>query len=374
MLMKSGVLLQKFPVSKVLGANIFLWGIVTACTSSVKNGTQLIAMRAVLGSLESVITPALIMLTSAWYKKDESAPRFGFWYRYVCFRCIAFAIADLLDSGLGLGQILGGLISFAAQHSTNTSFSGWRVMFVCVGALNLIVAGVIFFWLPSTPEEASFINAAEQEVIARRLLSDHAGVGVKVVRIRSVFETFLDLQTWLLCILTILNVIPSGVITTYSSILIKSFGFTSKEAALLNMPSGIVSIVALMGSTYIITKGYQRWFAIICALLVTLLGACLMCFAPKNNHAALLIGIYLVNAVRLAKKTFSSGNQGSRTILRLLHPMPSSWPPRELTTVATHERSVSASPLLYVPCTICCLHRQHNPPREPRFMMHILTI
>lgn len=76
-----GILLQKFTVSKVLGANIFLWGVATCCTAAVKTGPQLIAMRAVLGSLESVITPALIMLTSAWYKKDESAPRFGFWYR-----------------------------------------------------------------------------------------------------------------------------------------------------------------------------------------------------------------------------------------------------------------------------------------------------
>lgn len=175
-------------------------------------------------------------------------------------------------------------------------------MFVCVGGLNLIVSAVIYLWLPSTPEEAKFLNAAEQEVIAQRLLADHAGVGRKVVRARSIFETFLDLQTWLLCLLTILNVIPSGVITTYSSILIKSFGYTSKQAALLNMPSGIVSIVALMASTYVITKGYQRWFAIICALLVTLLGACLMCFPAKTNHAALLAGVYLVNAVRLCRK------------------------------------------------------------------------
>jgi hypothetical protein len=64
------------------------------------------------------------------------------------------------------------------------------------------------------------------------------------------------------------------------------------------MPSGVVSIVALMGSTWIITKGYQRWFSIILALCVTLLGACLMSFSPQTNKAALLAGIYLVNAVR----------------------------------------------------------------------------
>jgi hypothetical protein len=220
------------------------------------------------------------MLTSAFYQKKEAAPRFGFWY-----------------CGLGAGQIIGGLISFAAQHSKSTTFQGWRIMFLSIGLVNFIVATAVFFWLSSTPEDATFLKVAEKEFVAKRLEDDHAGVGIKILRVRSILETFLDLQTWLLCLLTIFNVIPSGVITTYSSILIRNFGFTPKQAALLNMPSGIVSIGALMGSTYVIAKGYQRWAAIIIALLVTMLGACLMSFSPKTNQPALLAGIYLINAV-----------------------------------------------------------------------------
>lgn len=173
-------------------------------------------------------------------------------------------------------------------------------MFLCIGVINVIVASVIYFWLPAVPEEAKFLTHDEKELIAQRLHEDHAGIGAKKLRARSVLETFLDLQTWLLCLLTILNVIPSGVITTYSAILIKNFGYTAPQAALLNMPSGLVSIICLMLSTWIITKGYQRWFAIIAALCITLLGACLMSFSPANNHAALLVGIYLVNAVSLS--------------------------------------------------------------------------
>jgi MFS family permease len=277
-----GALLQRFNVSKVLGANIFFWGIVTACSAAVKNGPQLIVLRTILGCLESVVTPALIMLTSAWYQKDEAAPRFGVWY-----------------CGLGAGQIIGGLISYGAQKAPNQHLAGWKVMFLAIGIINVVVAIIIFFLLPATPDEAGFLSHDEREVIAHRLKEDHAGVGIKKLRTRSILETFLDSQTWLLCLLTILNVIPSGVITTYSATLIKNFGYKPPTAALLNMPSGLVSIVAVMGSTWIITKGYQRWFAIILALLVTLLGACLMSFAPATNHAALLAGIYLVNAVRL---------------------------------------------------------------------------
>lgn len=238
----------------------------------------MIAVRALLGGFESVITPALIMITSAWYKRNEAAPRFGLWY-----------------SGMGLGQIIGGAISYGAQKHKG-SLAGWRIMFLCIGIVNCFIA-IAVWWLPGTPEEATFLTSAEKEAIAQRLHDDHAGVGIKKLRVRSIFETFLDLQTWLLCLLTILTVIPSGVITTYSAILIKGFGYNSKQAALLNMPSGIITILALLSSTWVVRKGYQRWVAIIMAVIPTLLGACLMSFLPKENKVGLLTGIYLVNFV-----------------------------------------------------------------------------
>lgn len=288
-LITTGTLLQRFPVAKVLGGNIFLWGITTIALVGVKNTAGLIALRTLLGTFEAVINPALIMYTSAWYQRDEATPRFGLWY-----------------CGLGLGQILGGLISFAAQHSTSTKFQGWRIMFLCIGVFNVLIASIIFFWLPSTPEEANFLTNQEKEFVAERLKRDHAGNGIKKLRARSILEVACDAQTWLLCLLVILNVIPSGVITTYSSILIKDFGFTPKQAALLNMPSGIVSIFMLITSTWVITKGYKRCASIIACQCVTLLGGCLMSFSQRTNHAALLAGIYLVNAVSLPLMFFSS--------------------------------------------------------------------
>lgn len=273
-----GFLIQKFPVVKVLGGNILCWGIVLCGTAAVRTPTEMIAVRALLGAFESVITPALIMITSAWYKRNEAAPRFGLWY-----------------SGMGFGQIIGGAISYGAQQHTG-GLAGWRIMFLCIGIVNCFIALAVW-WLPGTPEEATFLTSAEKEAIAQRLHDDHAGVGIKKLRVRSIFETFLDLQTWLLCLLTILIVIPSGVITTYSAILIKGFGYSSKKAALLNMPSGVITILALLSSTWVVRKGYQRWVAIIMAVIPTLLGACLMSFLPKTNKAGLLAGIYLVNFV-----------------------------------------------------------------------------
>lgn len=225
--------------------------------------------------------PALTIYTSMWYTRAESTPRYGLWY-----------------CGLGVGQIVGGLISFGAQHApASMSFGGWRIMFVVIGAVNVLASILVIFLLPDNLEKAGFLTEAEKLRIAQRLSDDQSGVGTKVFRWRSVLEAFGDLQTWLLVLLTILITIPSGVITTFSAILIKGFGYSSKESALLNMPSGIVSIVATMVSTFAISKGFSRWLAIDLLLLPTLLGSCLMSFLPSDNKAGCLVGIYLVNTV-----------------------------------------------------------------------------
>lgn len=184
-------------------------------------------------------------------------------------------------------------MSFAAQHSRIT-LQGWRLMFLVIGVLNVLISGFIFR-LPPSPEHSKFLTPMEAEFVLQKLKEDHAGVGPKVVRKRSIIETFLDLQTWLLCLITVLTTISAGVVTYYSAVLITNFGYNSKEAALLNMPSGAVSIISTLGVVYTVSYGWQRWLAIVIACIPPTIGGCLMSFLPSTAKPGLLIGIYLVN-------------------------------------------------------------------------------
>ncbi|KAL4966185.1 MFS general substrate transporter [Aspergillus stella-maris] len=270
-----GILLQKYPVTKVLGVNVLVWGILLCCSAAAQNYAGIMALRTILGIMEAVIAPSLTIYTSMWYTRAESTPRFGLWY-----------------CGLGVGQIIGGLISFGAQHAP---LNGWRIMFGVIGAVNVLVAALVLFILPETPEKATFLTPTDKARIKTRLEAESAGVGEKVFKWTALLQVFGDAQTWLLILLTLLITIPSGVITTFSSILIQGFGYSSKESALLNMPSGIVSIVSTMVSSYGIARGYSRWLTIDILLIPTLLGSCLMSFLPTRNQAGCLAGIYMVN-------------------------------------------------------------------------------
>ncbi|KAL4948698.1 allantoate permease [Aspergillus filifer] len=274
-----GFLLQWYPVTKVLGCNIVLWGVIICASAGAQKYADILALRILLGVTEAVIAPALTIYTSMWYTRRESTPRFGLWY-----------------CGLGMGQIIGGLISFGAQHAPpDLALSGWRVMFLVIGLVNVLAGILVLALLPSTPGTARFLATAEKERIEERLREDNAGVGKKTFHGPSIWTVLFDPQSWLLMLLTILTVIPSGVIVTYSSILIRGFGYTPRESALLNMPSGVVSILSTLACTFAIQKGYARWLMIDILLIPTLVGACLMSFLPDDNQAGLLVGIYMVN-------------------------------------------------------------------------------
>ena len=61
--------------------------------------------------------------------------------------------------------------------------------------------------------------------------------------------------------------VSSGVVTTYSSTLIRNLNYTPKRAALMNMPSGVVSIFFTLLVGYGIRKQSNRWAWIIACII-----------------------------------------------------------------------------------------------------------
>jgi MFS family permease len=50
-----GILLQKYPVTKVLGFNVLVWGILLCCSAAAQNYAGIMALRTILGIMEAVI-------------------------------------------------------------------------------------------------------------------------------------------------------------------------------------------------------------------------------------------------------------------------------------------------------------------------------
>ncbi|KAG0645306.1 Thiamine pathway transporter THI73 [Hyphodiscus hymeniophilus] len=275
----NGYILQKVGAGKWLGANVFLWGIAAACHAAAFNYHSLLAARIFLGIFEAAIAPCLMLISSQWYTKSEQAPRFSFWY-----------------CGLGAGQIFGGIISFGFQH-VKGDFAGWKIMFIVVGLLTSLFGVVAFFILPDTPMKATFLSDAETTALLKHVAANQTGIENHHFKWSHLIEILLDIQIWLLVIMTVLISVSSGVITSYSATLIAGFGYSKPNAALLNMPGGIVSIASTLIVGFGVRHTSHRWAWIVACCVPGMLGGGLMSFAPKHNRAALLAGIYLVNSI-----------------------------------------------------------------------------
>ena len=125
--------MQRLPTAKYLGAAVILWGLVTALTCVCKNYGALVVTRVLLGCFESAVAPSLILITSMWYKKNEQPLRTGIWYL-----------------GVGMGTIIGSLISFGFQHYYSPTFTSWQIMFLVVGLVTVAV-GIAGSTTPPAP-------------------------------------------------------------------------------------------------------------------------------------------------------------------------------------------------------------------------------
>lgn len=164
-----------------------LWGIATACTAAVKDYPTLLACRVCIGIFEACAVPSLMLIIGRWYDKSEQAPRYAFWY-----------------CGLGAGQIIGGLLSFGFQNATNSSLQSWRMMFVVLGSITVLLGIVSLLLLPESPSTAKFLSDTEKTMLLQHLSTDRVDKSQSGFDRRELLHTFKDPQIWLLFLMTVL--------------------------------------------------------------------------------------------------------------------------------------------------------------------------
>ncbi|GMF05749.1 unnamed protein product [Ambrosiozyma monospora] len=154
----ASVLLQKFPLAKITAVFIVLWGVVL-CLHACPNYAGFIFLRTMLGVLESAVTPAMVIITSQWYKKEEQFTRTSIWFSFN-----------------GFGTIFGSAIAYGVLiHMDSFSLEGWKVNFIIIGLITVLLGAVIFFHVPDSPAGAWFLTNREKHLVVERIRSNNQG-------------------------------------------------------------------------------------------------------------------------------------------------------------------------------------------------------
>ncbi|GAB7353321.1 hypothetical protein MBLNU459_g3817t1 [Dothideomycetes sp. NU459] len=272
-------LLQRLPTPKWLGLCLIGWGVASACTAATHNYRSLIVTRVFCGLFESCVVPALMLISGQWYTRQEQISRFVWWYM-----------------GTAGGFTIGGLMSWAFQHiSKHAPLASWRVMYIVLGCVTIVIAIAILFLVPHTPMDAWFMSDEEKVSLLEHIKTNQTGVMNRNFRPGQIKEALGDVQLWLMWLLIVCEGIGGGVITTYSASLIKGMGNSPERSALLNMGTGPVTMSGCILGAICVRYLGKRWLIIVLLTSGAVIGAGLLSWAPKQNRSAQLAGIYLVN-------------------------------------------------------------------------------
>ncbi|AOW02817.1 major facilitator superfamily domain-containing protein [Yarrowia lipolytica] len=270
-------MLQRLPFIRTLSAFIVLWGVVL-CLHATPNYPGFIALRTLLGMLESAVTPAFVIITSQWYKREEQFLRTSFWV-----------------GSNGLGIIVGCLMAYGLAINHHLPIHGWKLVFIITGVITIATGILILFHFPDDPSKAWFLTEEEKKLVVIRVRTNQGSFANKQFKRNQFIEAFKDPRSWLYFFYSIASNIPNGGITSFGSILFsETLGLGPVRGLLLQTPQGAVEIVGCV--LFGLLAQYTQWrlFWSIVAQLIATVAMCLLAFLP-HIQAAGLAGLYLLS-------------------------------------------------------------------------------
>lgn len=270
-------MLQKFPVAKYLAVNIFCWGCVVACSAAAKNFGALMAVRFLLGMFESCVQPAFIIMTGMWYTKREQVLLTSFWY---CMQ--------------GVVGMVGGLLAYGTSHYNGALMKSWQLLFMVLGLATCTWAVFVGWWLPDSPMKAKCFNEDQKRLMVERVRANETGIQNKTWKKYQMVEALCDPLVWIFVLLQVLSTLIIGGLGVFSNLIIKSFGFTTLETQLLNIPQGAVTIFVMVGGAFLATKTQQTTLVMHAWTIPAIIGtAIIYTFPPTpSNRIGLLFAFY----------------------------------------------------------------------------------
>ncbi|BGP17419.1 hypothetical protein JCM10213v2_005451 [Rhodosporidiobolus nylandii] len=255
----SSALAQRLPMAKYLGVNMLLWATVLILHSASPRFGVFFSMRFLLGVFECCVSPILLTYIASFWPKHQQARRVSVFY---CMN--------------GLTNMFGGLTAWAVTFYKGTALAHWRIFYFMMGGLAFVVAAIVLLFMPDSIGTAKFLTEREKIVAYERVRDNGTGGRATKLKRSHVIEAVTDGKTWILMLLTALSSIPNGGLASFSSILIKGFGFTSRATLLLQIPRGFVAACTTVTVCFLSDKYSQRMLPILVAVIPTIVGAALM--------------------------------------------------------------------------------------------------
>ncbi|KAJ5087567.1 hypothetical protein N7456_011183 [Penicillium angulare] len=317
-------------VSKRLGPDrwipiqMVLWSILAACQAFLTGKKSYLACRALLGLLEGGFIPDTVLFLSFFYKSSE-LPK-----RLTCF-WISYTVAG----------IIGSFLAFGFLHITDSHGGGsWRYLFAYEGLITGVIGIIAAFWMPASPVQTKggfrgkngWFTEHEEKIIVNRVIRDDPSKGTmhnrQPVTPKRLWHSLKDYHMWPIYIIGLVWQIPTTPAQNYLTLQLKSIGFTTFQTNLLVIPSAVVAIITMIGTTWLAERFNQRLLLGACAELWYLVLVITLEVLPEKAMPwprwavlTLLVGAPSIHPVLVALTSRNAGSVRTRTVASALYNM-----------------------------------------------------
>ncbi|KAF3806259.1 putative transporter [Colletotrichum gloeosporioides] len=188
---------------------------------------------------EAGMFPAIILQLTYWYRPDEIAVRLVW----------IFTVGNVAG-------IIGGILAYAFHLVSGAyDISGWQWLFIVEGALTIVLAFVVWFFLPDFPATTKWLSPTEKAFLQARLPQNSPRAVERNFVFKEILTTLRDKRLWLFTLSWALMTTGSSGVKFYQPTIISNMGFSGiATAQILNIPMSVVTIALLLGSGWASNK------------------------------------------------------------------------------------------------------------------------
>lgn len=274
-------LIGRYDAQKVLSIAILLWGIMVLLMTQCRTYSSALSVRFFMGLFEAAVTPGLTLMTGFWWTRREIPLRQCIWW-----------------SSLGWGGIVGSYISMGISTlPEDVRPEKWQLVFYILGGATVLWSFVVFMFLPDTPSNARFFNHRQRLVAVNRVASNETGIKNRAFNRSQVSTVFYDPKTTILFISIFGGAIPNGVVSAFSTVIIRDLGFSTTMTTQLKSVGDAVTILALfIGGIITLNVPNSRLLTSTAGNVLCTVAAACTAYLPRSNTWGRLVSFWLVNA------------------------------------------------------------------------------
>ncbi|KAK3350002.1 major facilitator superfamily transporter [Lasiosphaeria hispida] len=262
------------------GVTVMTWGLASTLQAAAFNWQGLMACRWFLAMAEAGFAPGVPYLLSFFYRRNEIGVRCG-----------------IFLSAAPLATTFAGALAFGITSSHLETIASWRLLFLVEGLPTMLLAVVVFLYLPDSPDTASFLTAEEKEVARARSVLQSGKEGADRIGGFDWAEALAACaspQTWIQPLMYFSCNVSFSSLPVFLPAILSAMGYSSVNSQGLTAPPYFLAFLVCIATTYLADRTRQRG-AIITALSVVA-GVGYLILATVHSVGARYFGVFLAAA------------------------------------------------------------------------------